>query len=313
MITIKPFTRSELAAAYRLATRDVARGDYDNAIRYCNLLIKEQFVIAGALINRGLARSSKGNYEDAVRDLTDAIEQVKAGPLALALACTNRGNCNRELGNYQAAIADCTQSIELGTGTRRGERILAYAYMNRGLTYSAQGEHEKALEDCNQAIKRASAASQGAQSFAYADRGAVYGAQGDFERANADFEIASKIAGSQVRPKAWVYWKRGTVRQVQGNFDGAIADLTEAIQADPQFAAPYKTRSAVYSAIGDAAHAQSDQQTVESLKLDPVGEPDMVAVKRNVQRRQLLIMVAVIVLLVVILLQVLPPASVALR
>lgn len=310
MNTIRPLSRGELTAIYRAAIRGVARGDYDNAIGYCNILIEAQFVVAGALINRGLARSCKGNYEGAVRDLTGACEQLKSSPLALALAYTNRGNCNRELGNYQVAIADCTQSIEIAAEKRHSERTLAYAYMNRSLTHSAEGEHEKAIEDCNKAVQFASLTTQEAKSFAYADLGAVYGAQGNFEKANDAFEIAFKVAGSDVRPKAWAYWKRGTVRQMQGNAEGAIADLTEAIQADPQFAAPYKTRSAMYRSISDAARSEADQQAVERLKLDPVGEPDLRTVKRGVQRRQLLIIVAAIILLIVILLQVLPPANV---
>ncbi len=61
-----------------------------------------------------------------------------------------------------------------------------------------------------------------------------------------------------------IYNNRGNVRLEQDDPAGAIADYTEAIQLQPDLAAPYYNRGNAYLAVGDRAAAQADlQQAVD--------------------------------------------------
>jgi tetratricopeptide (TPR) repeat protein len=69
---------------------------------------------------------------------------------------------------------------------------------------------------------------------------------------------------------------RAVIHAIEGNFDLALADLSQALEIDPENAAAYATRGAVYSALA----AQSYQQFIEHGGGDearlPAGTPTQV-------------------------------------
>ena len=93
--------------------------------------------------NRGTAYGELGNYQQAIKDFTKAIELNPQ----YAMAYYNRGlTYGRNLGNYQQAIKDYTKAIQLNPQD-------AMAYYKRGLAYAKSGDAQKALENLKIAAK----------------------------------------------------------------------------------------------------------------------------------------------------------------
>lgn len=90
-----------------------ATADYKGAIKYCTSAIDSGDLsdpdLIAALINRGVAYKSTGQYELAVDDYTRAIRIAPKD----ALLYQNRANALREMGDYNAALEDIQKSIDL--------------------------------------------------------------------------------------------------------------------------------------------------------------------------------------------------------
>jgi tetratricopeptide (TPR) repeat protein len=67
------------------------------------------------------------------------------------------------------------------------------------------------------------------------------------------------------RNNVFGYSGRGTIRARKADYDGAITDLNQAIKLRPNFAAAYKSRSAVWAAKGDLKRAEADRKKALSL------------------------------------------------
>ncbi|MFH0997135.1 MAG: tetratricopeptide repeat protein [Pseudomonadota bacterium] len=92
-------------------------------------------------LERGDAYVLSGNYEDAVKDFTQAIT---ADP-NYADAYYRRGHVLGRLGKHEQAIDDFTRAIELNPKN-------ANAYADRGAAYGFLGQHAPAISDFTQAI-----------------------------------------------------------------------------------------------------------------------------------------------------------------
>src|SRR5665213_1919406 len=126
----------------------------DETVDGCTALIQSTQVTpankAAAYSNRGVAYSSKGLYDQAIADETQA----------LALNPNNsgghdiRGNAYRHKGLYDQAIADYTQSIALkpNYAASYNDSGNATAYIDRGIAYKDKGLYDQAIADYTQAI-----------------------------------------------------------------------------------------------------------------------------------------------------------------
>ena len=92
--------------------------------------------------NRGVAYSSKGDYDRAISDFEQAIELNPRNTEAYY----NRGITYSSKGNYDRAIIDFDQAIKLNNA-------YANAYYNRGLAYQGKDDLEQATRDYNKAIE----------------------------------------------------------------------------------------------------------------------------------------------------------------
>ena len=73
-------------------------------------LLKQMFADNEVFFNNGKTAYIKGNYQESIRDFTEAI---RLDP-NYAKAYTNRGMSYNKLGDYSSAIRDCTQAIRFG-------------------------------------------------------------------------------------------------------------------------------------------------------------------------------------------------------
>ncbi|MFP3091064.1 tetratricopeptide repeat protein [Treponema sp. TIM-1] len=183
---------------------------------------------AGTFLDRGILFATRGDYELAIADFTEAI---RLDP-NYAAAYNNRGIMYTNKGDYDRAIADFTEAIRLDPND-------ALVYYNRGFVYTNKGDYDRAITDYTQAIRL-----DPNFALAYNNRGIMYTNKGDYDRAIADFTEVIRLDPND----AFVYYNRGFAYKNKGDYDRAITDYTQAIRLDPNDADAYNVL-AVYDVL----------------------------------------------------------------
>jgi tetratricopeptide (TPR) repeat protein len=94
----------------------------------------------------GIAAAKGGDYDEAIRLFTKAIESGELSRENLSIAYYNRGNAWQSKGDSDKAIADYTKAIEIDPKHAR-------AYYNRGKAWKKKGDYDKAIADYTKAIE----------------------------------------------------------------------------------------------------------------------------------------------------------------
>lgn len=189
---------------------------------------------------RAWDKDEKGNYSDAIDDLTEAIRlnpQYAAAYYNRGLAYHAKGDLDREIADYDSAIRLNPQYTD--------------AYNNRGIAYRAKGNLDRAISDYDSAIRL-----NPQYMNAYNNRGSAYKAKGDFNRAIADYDNAIRLNPQNAN----AYNNRGVAYQAKGDYDRAISDYDHAIRFDPRYDSAYYNRGIAYQSKGDWAAAVADFQ-----------------------------------------------------
>lgn len=244
--------------------------------------LKSKLELAADHRYRGIDCYEKGEYEQAIDNLTNAID-IKIDSSEHLESYRYRGLSHHDLNNYDQAIADFTKAIEIDPKdaeaySRRGFSYLdklnfdsaiadfneaikinsqyAEAYLFRGMSHYAQNNHGEAIADFTEALEHDS--TDDVARAAYVWRGSSYVIQGDHDKAIADFTALIKINSQDTE----IYNSRGFSYLVKQNFDSAIADFTEAIKINPQYVDAYKNRGLSYRAQGKHDLAIADFKKV---------------------------------------------------
>ncbi|MDR1220220.1 MAG: tetratricopeptide repeat protein [Treponema sp.] len=257
----------ELCAALQKSTPAVRSASYDETSAPRT---------AGTFLDRGVMFASRGEYDMAVADFTDAI----ALDLDLQTAWMLRGRAlyasashvidvgedfssvgvittvgavtsEAKKAVYDRVIADFTQALRLDPNN-------ANAYRERGNAYNDMGEHDRAIADYNQALRL-----NPDYVAAYINRGNAYSDKGEHDQAIADYTQAVRINPNYT----WAYNNRGLSYSDIGEYDRAIADFDEAIRIDPNYAIAYNNRGIAYDYKGDSDRAIADYS--EAIRVDP--------------------------------------------
>jgi tetratricopeptide (TPR) repeat protein len=133
--------------------------------------------LAVAYNNRGVGYLSKGRYDDAIRDFTQAVRLDPKEPAFLI----ERADAYARNGHADLAITDYT-------GAARLDPNLADAYYKRGLLYDETGRLDLAIADYTHALKI-----KPTDAVALYYRGMAYHRNGKDELAKADFTQALRI------------------------------------------------------------------------------------------------------------------------
>jgi tetratricopeptide (TPR) repeat protein len=198
---------------------------------------------AGAFLDRGILFATRGDYDTAIADFTEAINldqnmvsaYILRGRALLASvsrvtaveenfstiwsSTDERIPVEQRQAAYDRAIADYTQAIRLDPDNAR-------AYASRSGIYIAKGDYDRAIADCTQAIRI-----DANNAIAYGNRGSCYNAKGDYDRAIADCTQAIRLDPNN----AIAYGNRGNAYYNKKNYDRARSDWTKALQLDPNF------------------------------------------------------------------------------
>ncbi len=134
---------------------------------------------------RGNTNVQSGNYEDAVKDFTQAITSDPN----FADAYYNRGRVLGRLGRHEQAISDFSKALSLDRGN-------ASAYADRGAAYGILGQHEQAISDFTQAITL-----NPDFAGAYYNRAIGYFAEKKCSEAREDVRQAQSLGYQKIRPE----------------------------------------------------------------------------------------------------------------
>ncbi len=197
-----------------------------------------------AYLNRGMAYSDSGDYNQAMSDFACAITLRSD----CADAYNNRGAVYKKVGAYDKAIEDFRHALRLKPDD-------AEIYYNLGLCYRQLGSYDKALQSFSRAIDINPLDEKSLNS-----RGNIYAQHGEFDRAIEDYTEAIKINpyyGDACN-------NRGNVYSETGQYDKAIEDFTEALKLNPR-PDVYYNRCLVYFTIGEYGRAWEDVKKIESM------------------------------------------------
>ena len=223
------------------------RGQYSEAIQDLTKAIelKED---ADTYAFRSFAYDRKGEYDQAIQDLTKAIELKEDADTYLI-----RGGVYYSKDEYDQAIQDFTKAVEL-----KEDHAGAYAF--RGLAYACKGEYDQAIQDLTKAIELKEDADT------YLARGGVYYSKGEYDQAIQDLTKAIEL-----KPKfADAYLGRGSAYRNKGEYDQAIQDLTKAIELKTEFTDAYLDRGLTWLHLKKWQEAKSDLTAAKDMGQDIV-------------------------------------------
>ena len=171
---------------------------------------------AGTFLDRGMLFASRGDYDLAIEDFTEAIKLDPNNVTAYKF----RGLSYFYKKDYDRAIAEYNQAIKLDPNN-------AEAYGLRGEAYFCKKDYDRAIADYTQAIKLAPNLKD-----IYTTRSNAYIEKGDYDRAIADSNQAIKLDPNSKE----AYASRGLAFYSKGDYDKAITDYSQAIKLDPNYA-----------------------------------------------------------------------------
>ena len=154
------------------------QGQFTEAVRELTKAIEYHPRYAEAYYNRGIAYQNLEQFNQAIADYTKAIELNPN----FASAYTNRGIACTKLGQLNEAICDYTKAIEINPDS-------ANAYYNRGIAYNKSGQAAQAIADYDCTIKL----NGGLAAKAYSNRGISFAMLGKAEEAKKDLLKAAEL------------------------------------------------------------------------------------------------------------------------
>jgi tetratricopeptide (TPR) repeat protein len=213
--------------SYERGFANIGLGEYDQAIRDLSTAIELDPKEVGPYYNRGLAYTKLRQHAEALQDYSRAIELDPK----FEAAYIQRGFTFLNMGQDDQAIDDFSRAIALNPKP-------AAAYNGRGIVNANRRNFAAAIRDYNRAIEIDSGFEA-----SYTNRGLANYNLGRYEQALQDFDRV--IAMDPNRTRVYVY--RGLVKYNLGKYDQAIEDYNTAIKLDPQQAEAYYNLARIYS------------------------------------------------------------------
>jgi tetratricopeptide (TPR) repeat protein len=168
---------------------------------------------AKAYYERGVSQVQKQQWEEAIRDLSEA---ARLNPED-AMTYFYRGCARFARGDMDMAVSDFDQVLLF-------QSTNSEAIFNRGTARRAQGELDKAILDFTECLRLSPK-----HALAYFSRAASYGAKGQRDKEIADWNDGLRLAPNDAR----ALLARGHTFVVTGQFDKAVVDFKKVIQLGP--------------------------------------------------------------------------------
>ena len=232
--------REEPLVRYYSAVDAEARGEFKNAIKVYDTVIRLTPDFADAYINRGDAKKKLGDFRGAIKDYDMAIRLGDD----YAYVYFNRGYVKSNLGDKKGAIEDYDSAIRL-------DPAYVDAYFNRGSAKDDLGDKKGAIEDYDTVIRLKP--EKDTLAGAYNNRGNAKDDLDDQKGAIEDFDTVIRLKPEK-DVLAGAYLNRSEARSDLGDKKGAIEDCNTVIDLKPRniiLAAAYNLRGEAKSDLGD--------------------------------------------------------------
>ena len=224
------------------------KGDYGEAIKYYTNALEQGLQPPEVYNNRGNTYLKMNKIDKAINDFSKAIE-IKSDSIE---AYNNRGNAHATEGDFDEAVNDYSEAIRLDPNFDE-------AYKNRGIAYLNKGDFERALDNFDKAIQL----DPDNPDFRIS-RGGAYKIKGDFDKAISDLNKAIQLNPTD----ADTYLLRGTVYTGKREFDKAIGEFNKTIELQQDYANAYFCRGVVWLHLKNWKGAKADLTTAKDLKVD---------------------------------------------
>jgi tetratricopeptide (TPR) repeat protein len=224
-----------------------SKGDYDRAIQDFSQAIRLDPKCAYAFNGLGNAYNGEADYDQAIQNYDRAIRLIAN----YGYAFNGRGNAYHSKGDYDRAIQDYDQAIRFTPN-------YANAFNGRGNAYNSKGDYDRAIEDYDQAIRY-----NPNYAYAFNGRGNAHNHKGDYDRAIQDFDQAIHLNPNF----AYAFNGRGNSYNDKGNYDRAIQDYDQAVRLTPNYADAFFNRGNAYNHKGDYDRAIQDYD--QAIRLNP--------------------------------------------
>jgi hypothetical protein len=195
---------------------------------------------------RALILSSRGDYEHAIADYTQAIALAPDDPELYV----ERGDVWCEAGDPDRAIRDFSRAVELCPD-------YAWAHVERALAFHDKGALDEAIADCSRALRL-----DPDEPLAYLYRGHALAEKKELDNAVADFTRAIALDPNLSE----AYAARASVLRARQELEAALADCDRALALDPEMVDAYEVRALVHRDRGDVSKARADERQARKLR-----------------------------------------------
>jgi S1-C subfamily serine protease/cytochrome c-type biogenesis protein CcmH/NrfG len=178
-------------------------------------------------IERGNAWFAKRDYDQAIRDYTEAIRLDPSD--AAAYGCR---------GKAWFAKLDCDEAIRDATEAIRLDPNEPHYYSCRSCAWFGKMEYDEAIRDATEAIRL-----DPSDAVAYGCRGNAWFQKMDYNTAIRDYTEAIRLDPTD----ATAYCFRGDAWSAKQDYDQAIRDYDQAIRIDPKYEPAYSGRRLAWS------------------------------------------------------------------
>ena len=233
---------------YTWADKKVDSENYAEAIKGFNKAI-ELYPLAVFYINRGIAKSNLGRYQETIQDDDEAIRLI---PDDFTIYY-NRGIQKLKNGDYVEAIQDFDKGLKFNIDH-------AESYRNRGIakTKNSKPDYQSAIQDFTDAINRKTRDVERAES--YYNRGNAKLQSEDYDGAIEDSTEAIRLKDDFV--DAYFVSGAAKVERPNPDYGGAIKDYNKIITLNPEDYRAYYNRGIAKKALGQNEDAKQDSSKV---------------------------------------------------
>lgn len=177
------------------------RGDFTQALSFCNRVIEAEPNLDFAYNVRGLVYKLKGDFDQAISDFKKAVQMnsMNAG------AYIGLGDSYFEKNKLNEAIENFTLAIKIVNPEQSS------LYAARGTAYSLNGDFDKAITDFNKAIE-----TDPGFIGAYPGRAVSFFEKQDYEKAWNDIHKIQELGGP-INPEFLIELKRASGREQENN------------------------------------------------------------------------------------------------
>lgn len=218
----------------------------DDAPTYYASVLKRDPSAAYAYLLRGVAWRLKHDYENALRDFSEAIRLEPDAHIAYQA----RAAIYHQMQEYEKALADITEAIRLAPN-------VGLYYNDRGCIYKSLENYSKARTQFDEAIRI-----DPKLALAYANRGVNWFIEKKYDKAMADCNKALEIDNKLT----FAFNQRGYVWSKEGHYAEALKDWDESIRIAPFEPGGYHNKARLYATCMSLGHRDGQMALENALK-----------------------------------------------